>query len=60
MTIQTHMAARNPHCSPAGEGAPSPGSQTEIYDSDLGLVRPVTGRPQNRCLVTHSLGKTGR
>lgn len=41
LTMQTHVAARKPHGSPVGKAAARRrGGQTEIYSSDLGLVRP--------------------
>lgn len=40
-TMQTHVAARKPHGSPVGKAAARRrGGQSEIYSSDLGLVRP--------------------
>lgn len=40
--IQTHVAARKPHRSLSGKAAACRrSSQTEIYNSDLGLIRPL-------------------
>lgn len=40
--IQTHVAARKPHRSLSGKAAACHrSSQTEIYNSDLGLIRPL-------------------